>query len=297
MPTLKPLTLEDKSIIEKYLCENHSTSYEYSFVDLYIWRNICDIKYTILNNTLIIQKNEEGKGTFFMKPIGYEKYQLKEIVDELRDNNSDNNSILFGDIEKDFIDDLKKELPYPLKTTADTEGFEYLYDTQALIDLKGKKYHTKRNHCNAFERNYNYEIKEITSHDIITDCINLFDKWQQNKSLSSRNLILERDLIIDILTNINTLNLKSIALYVDEEIVGFTIGELLSENMGVIHIEKANTDYIGVYSFLNREFLKFAFSNTKIINRQEDCGDEGLKKAKEGYKPTRKLEKYLISIE
>lgn len=294
MPTLKPLTLEDKDIIEKYLQNNTTNSYEYSFVDLYIWRNICNIKYTILNNTLIIQKNEEGKGTFFMKPIGYEKHHLKEVVSELR---SLNDNVLFGDIEKDFIHELTEELQCPLKITTDTDGFEYLYDTKALIELKGKKYHTKRNHCNAFERKYNYEIKYINSQQTINDCIKLFDKWQQTKTLNSRNLIMEKDLIIDILANIDTLNLLGIALYVDNDIVGFTIGEIFSKDMGVIHIEKANTDIIGVYSFLNREFLKIAFSTTKIINRQEDCGDEGLKIAKECYRPIRKLEKYLIEIE
>lgn len=298
MSNFKPLTLEDKSIIEKYLSKNTSLSYEYSFVDLYIWRNICNIKYIILNNILIIQKNEEGKGTFFMQPIGYEKQHLKELVIELKNLNSkqEQSSTFFGDVENTFVYDLKETFSDSITIIPDIDDFEYLYNTKDLIELKGKKYHTKRNHCNAFEKKYDYKLREINTEEIITDCIKLLDTWQNTKIINTTILLMEKDLIIDMLSNIITLNLKAIALYVNDEIAGFTVGEILSKDMGVIHIEKADTKFIGVYSFLNREFLKMYFSNISIVNRQEDCGEEGLRKAKEGYRPIEKLEKYLVTL-
>lgn len=295
----KCLSLEDKDIIEKYVDREKLESYEYLFSSLYMWRKLNNVKYAIVNNALVIEKNEEGKGTFYTQPLKYDKETLTEIVDELIERNTDftDRDYLFGDVDEGFIEDLRKYTDYKIEVTEDINDFEYVYNTTDLIELKGKRYHGKKNHVNSFEKSYEYEVRSIDNEKVVKDCLMLLHKWHEEVAVTvDKEMIMEIDAIKDLFSELHLFDLQSIAIYVDGDLAGFSVGERVNEKMAVIHVERGEIDYKGIYAFLNREFLVRSFSDTEFVNRQEDTGNAGLRKAKESYHPIKMVKKYLIKI-
>ena len=145
MENFKELTLNDKDLFTNYLKDFNNKSYEYSFTALYLWRDLCKTKYSIINNCLIIKK-ETNDGTFFMMPIGYNKSTLQELILRLKALSTTNNIYLLGDIEDSFICDLKTFTNLPFKIIENRDTFEYIYLTNDLLNLEGRKYHQKKNH-------------------------------------------------------------------------------------------------------------------------------------------------------
>lgn len=169
---------------------------------------------------------------------------------------------------------------------------EYLYSPEDLIGLKGKKYHAKRNHIVKFKRSYQYEFREYTEADY-DDVMKLFDIWQENKIDTDKD---SREIyaLKYMLSFYRDLGLNAAVLYVGTEIVGFSLGEVTSNNVGIVHFEKADTNYDGSYSAINNFFAEKYLSGVRVINRQEDMGIEGLRKAKQSYYPIGFQEKWLV---
>lgn len=298
MENFKPITINDKELFEYYSKLINTNSYEYTFSSLYLWRNLCNVKYVVIDNCLIVQKSEEGKGQFFMMPYGYKNENLQTIIEKLKtlSNNFTEQIYLLGDIENSFIKDLKDYTNFKFNVVNDRDDFEYIYKTADLINLSGKRYHRKKNHYNYFITHYNYNIKSIDSKSTIDDCISLLKSWHKSKDICSKELSMEIEEIQDFLYKLKELNLQSIAIYVDGTIAGFSIGEMIKDT-AIIHIERCDIKYKGIYPFINREFLNLYFSNTTFVNRQEDCGNLGLRKSKKSYYPCHLLKKSLLKIQ
>ena len=294
MENFKELTLNDKDLFTDYLKDFNNKSYEYSFTALYLWRDLCKTKYSIIDNCLIIKK-KTNDGTFFMMPIGYNKSILQELILKLKDLSTDDIIYLLGDIEENFIYDLKTFTNLPFKIIENRDTFEYIYLTNDLLNLEGKKYHQKKNHYNSFINSYNYAITSIDNEEKINDCLELLSDWQSKRVSLCKELQIETKEITDLLYNLKYLNLYSIGVYVENSLVGFSIGEILKDT-AIIHIERCNINYKGIYAFINREFIRKDFSKTIYVNRQEDCGCVGLRKSKLSYKPLYLLKKSLIVI-
>lgn len=295
----KCLSLDDKDIIERYVDREKLESYEYLFSSLYMWRKLNNVKYSIINNALVIEKNEEGKGTFYAQPLKYTKENLTEIIDTLieRNTNYTDREYLFGDADESFIEDLKKYTDFKIEVIEDINDFEYVYNTKDLIDLRGKKYHGKKNHVNSFEKSYEYEIKTIDNEKVIKDCLMLLHNWHEEVAVTvDKEMLMEIDAIKDLFSELHFFDLKSIAIYVDGELAGFSVGEIVNNKLAVIHVERGEINYKGIYAFLNRKFLIESFADTETVNRQEDTGNEGLRKAKQSYHPVKMVKKYLIKL-
>lgn len=290
--------MDDKSIINSYLEKSNQESYEYLFSSLYMWRKLNNVKFAVVNDALIIEKSEENKGTFYAQPLGYKNENLIEIVDKLKERNSNytDRDYFFGDVDEHFISDLK-EAGYKLEIKEDVDDFEYVYNTQDLIQLKGKKFHGKKNHYNTFVKTYDYEIKSINDEKVICDCLNLLHKWHEEVAVTvDKEMLMEIEAIRDIFREIQYLNLQTIAVYVEGNIAGFAVGERVNDKLCVIHAERGELEYKGIYSFINCKFLMESFSDTEFVNRQEDTGNDGLRKAKQSYHPVKMVKKYLVKI-
>jgi len=297
--SFKCLSLDDKELIEKYVDKNKLESYEYLFSSLYMWRKLNNVKYALINDALVIEKNEEGKGTFYAQPLRYNNENLVSIVDTLIERNNDftDRDYLFGDVDENFVESLKKYTDLKFEAIEDVDDSEYVYSTNDLIELKGKKYHGKKNHVNSFEKSYEYVVKSIDNEKVIKDCLTLLHKWHEEVAVTvDKEMLMEIGAIKDLFSELHFFDLKSIAIYVDDELVGFAVGERVNEKMAVIHVERGEIAYKGVYAFLNKKFLTESFSDTEFINRQEDTGNEGLRKAKQTYHPVKMVKKYLVKI-
>ena len=175
---------------------------------------------------------------------------------------------------------------------------DYLYDGEALRTLAGKKLHKKKNNYNAFVKAYEgrIEYRKLCCSDR-EDVWKFLDFWRQQKGDNvEEHLDYEVRGIHDILKNCSEMAVEMGGVYVDGRMEAFTIGSFNPlENMAVIHIEKANPEMRGLYQYINREFLVHAFPDVALVNREDDMGLEGLRKAKMSYNPIAFARKYSVT--
>ena len=176
---------------------------------------------------------------------------------------------------------------------------DYLYDGEAMRTLSGKKLHKKKNHLNAFKREYEgrYEYRRLCCSDR-HQVWEFMERWRRQKAdgdVLEDSLEYEVAGIHEILKNCSSLCVRMAAVYVDGQMEAFTIGSMNErENMAVIHIEKANPDIKGLYQFINQQFLVNEFPDAALVNREDDVGMEGLRKAKMSYNPVGFARKYMV---
>lgn len=292
------LTIDDKPLFDKYLKDYKFNTSEYSFTNLIIWRKGCDISYTIYNGALIIKKRDFKGNYHFMQPIGYKKESLRCIIEKLRNYKIENGMpYLFKDVENSFLDELKEIYNADnMEIEEDVDNFDYIYDSDKLINLSGKKLHSKKNHYNYFIKTYNYTVRDFSEPGIKEDCIKASQAWQEEKNSTSKYLYYELEGIREIMSNSDRLNLKGMAVYVDDSIAAFTIGEWVNEDMSIVHVEKGRSDIRGIYTFTNKVFVERYLNDTKYINREQDLGLEGLQKAKKSYNPLKLEKKYCVNL-
>lgn len=295
----KKLSLEDKNYIDKYISPYKFLSCEYSFTSLYIWKDACDIQYAIYKQALIIKKKDFDGNYHFMQPLGYAKEDLEEIIAELKAYRQETGmKYLFKDLEESFIEEfnvlLNMKNEFCIKE--DRDNFDYLYEAKKLMTLSGKKLHSKKNHYNAFVKNYNYEVVEIVDETVIKDVKIAAQKWYDETNEKDIKLYYELESIKGIISNMKLLKLNGLAVYVDGKVAAFSIGESLNEKLAIIHIEKGDKNINGVYSFIAKTLIDKCFSNAEIINREQDLGIEGLRKSKMSYYPLKLEKKFILSF-
>lgn len=190
--------------------------------------------------------------------------------------------------------ELEDTMPEQFQFTADRDYADYIYLRSDLATLKGKKFQAKRNHINRFRNSYpNYEYTPITP-DRIKECMELEAEWcKVNNCDQQEGTGNERRALIYALHNFEALGLTGGILHVDGKIVAFTFGMPINKDTFGVHVEKADTSIDGAYAMINYEFSSRIPEQYTYINREEDLGIEGLRKAKLSYQPTIILEKYM----
>jgi hypothetical protein len=172
---------------------------------------------------------------------------------------------------------------------------DYIYLTEDLIKLEGRKYHRKRNHIKQFKEKYSYQYIPLTS-EWISECLRLETEWCDLRHCEAIPGLLNESIAIkEAFTHFEELGLKGGAILINGKVEAFTLGDPLNPETVVIHIEKANPAYEGLYSLINQAFLENEWSGYTYVNREQDLGEEGLRKAKESYFPNHMINKYTIT--
>ena len=162
---------------------------------------------------------------------------------------------------------------------------------EKLASLKGRKYHSKKNHFNSFKNNCDFIYEEINEKNI-SECINFAKEWYEANELETA-LLKEQKVLNCAFENYFKLNLIGALIKINEKVVAFCIGEkMYKENIFCTHFEKASFDFQKAYTAINKLFSEFTINNFEFVNREDDAGNEGLRKAKLSYYPEFILEKY-----
>ena len=175
------------------------------------------------------------------------------------------------------------------------DHFDYVYLIEKMVSLGGKKLSGKRNHINKFVSNNQWSFEEINQ-DNIDECWEMNKLWsQKNGADEDQGLTEEACAVKRLLKNFKELGLEGGLIRVDGKVVAYTVGEILNSDTYVIHVEKAFADIQGAYPIINREFMKVVserYPHLIYVNREEDIGDKGLRRAKKSYYPEKMEEKY-----
>jgi len=173
---------------------------------------------------------------------------------------------------------------------------DYLYESQKLIKLRGRKLQSKRNHISQFERKYTYSVRPLRTEEERGECYRMASTtWLENQDEISEEIKAELGALKRTFDNWDNLGLVGILICVDHTLTAFTVGEIIDDKLAIVHFEKADTSYAGIYSVVNQLFCSMYLSDVQYINRQEDAGVPGLRKAKLSYKPDLMVEKYRIT--
>ena len=179
-----------------------------------------------------------------------------------------------------------------MKDSRNRDAFDYIYLQSDLATLSGKKYHSKRNHISAFSKKYewHYEAVNESNIDAVRECARLW--YKENADRMSKTMLCEQNGIELMLSNMQSLNIKGGAVFVEGKAVAFCLGSPINSKCFDTHIEKALSEYSEAYTVINREFAKNELDGYMYINREDDLGLEGLRRAKLSYKPAILLKKF-----
>ncbi|MBO3443235.1 phosphatidylglycerol lysyltransferase domain-containing protein [Clostridium sp. CCUG 7971] len=295
----KEININSKQELDPYFELVDYEACEYCFSTLYMWQHAYNTGYYIGEDFAVIVGEYEGD-SFSIQPLA-RKEKLPEVIDfVVRHFEEGNKKIYLRGVNKDIVEFLKERYPDKFEYIEERDLFDYVYDGESLRTLAGRKNQKKRNHINYFLNEYEgrFEYKLLDKENF-KECLDLMKEWTNNKEEHDEfDEGMDDELIgiKKIFDNYDVLKdkLKVAGIYVDGKLEAFTIGELLNKNMALVHIEKANPEIRGLYPYINQQFIVNEFEDVEFVNREEDLGIEGLRKAKLSYHPCRFVEKYTV---
>ena len=288
----KRAELEDQEIIAHYFEHHTSRSCERTFANVYLWSRQYPVKWAIVQNALVF-KSEDENHVSFAYPAGAPE-DVKNALEEMMEYSKEKGRpFLMYNVTPEYFEQLNEWYPERFQIEYDRDSADYVYESEKLATLSGKKLHSKRNHVNKFKIVYADRWSyEPISEDNLEECVQTGLKWRnENGCEEDEEKNAELCVTLNSLRLFKELDLVGGALRVDGKIIAFTIGEPLSEDTFVVHIEKALGEIEGAYTMINQQFVQHACMDYKYVNREEDTGSEGLRKAKRSYRPAFMVEK------
>lgn len=290
--SFKKLQIEDKQKYDVFFENNNRMGCEYTFACNFIWQEVFHSTFDVINGAYVAKTERKGENVYNF-PIGEEKDILgaMKYILELEKEKT-----VFRGILKEHIDFINENFPGKFSFSSNRDESDYVYLSENLITLSGKKYQSKRNLINRFCDNSDWIYEEV-SRENIEECIALNLKWSDERNaLSNVEIRKELGAANTALSHFEELGLEGGLIRLGGKVVAYSIGEKLTDETFVIHFEKADDSIKGAYQIINNEFAKRHCADYKYINREEDNGEEGLRKAKLSYKPEMLIEKFEARI-
>ena len=294
---IKELIPEDYEELKQYFLLRNAGTCENIILDTYLWKNYYQTKYIKWDKGIVwIYSNKDE--VFTWTPLskdedlkeGFEfvqKYFNEELGQKLKMYLVDEEAVKILDLPEDkYI------------VEEDRDYFDYVYDAEKLRNLSGKKFHKKKNHVNAFlkeyDGRYDFRLMCCMEEGHIEEFL---EKWRDARDIEDEYNRVDYELegIKYVLNNCQMLKMRMGGVFIDGKLEAFSIGSYSDEEKtAYIHVEKANPEIRGLYPFINREFLRQGFEDAELVNREDDMGLEGLRKAKLSYHPVKLVKKYNI---
>ena len=295
----KRAQLEDKEIITRYFTNHTSRSCERTFANVFLWSGKYPVTWAIVEQALVF-KSEDEEHLAFAFPAG-EPENVKKALEVLMQYSAQRNvPFQMYNVTPEYYAQLEEWYPGRFQIEYVRDDADYVYESEKLATLSGKKIHGKRNHINKFKATYEgrWSYEKMTR-DNVEDCFQMALKWrEENGCEEDSEKRSEMCVTLNSLRLLEELELTGGVLRIDDEVVAFTIGEPICKDTFVVHIEKAFADVQGAYPMINQQFVEHECMNYRYINREEDTGSEGLRKAKLSYRPAFMVEKgYVTEIE
>lgn len=279
--------IKDKAWVDE--CLKHANSYncEYSFGNVFIWATaystqICHYK------DFFICKWGRNNDISYSLPLGEGDFTdaINQIIDDAKQSGV--TPRIYG-ITEGYLSMLQEAFFGKFTYSYDDGYNDYIYSTEKMAALTGKKYHGKRNHITNFKKNNPDWCFEPLNRKNIEECIALHSKWIENKSDNpedDEDYSLEFEAVLNAFENYDALDLIGGLIRVDGDVIAYTLGEAqMNGKCFVTHFEKAPAEIQGAYPIINQEFTKNCLMNYEYVNREEDLGIDGLRRAKQSYYP------------
>lgn len=281
---LKPITIRDKPLFDKYFSAFPPKMSEMTFTTIFCWAEIKHNLFCEYKNHLLIAFREETGSLHIAQPIGPNPAEIMQHE--------------FGGLTNYYWSPIEEEIAHKVniphhKPIFDMTNSDYVYKIEDLVNLKGDAYHGKRNFVRRFEK-LNPHVRRLTQNDAL-DCLHIQEEWleTQHGNPSAKE---DSTSFLKASEYKETFPLHGIGVFLQKQLVAFAIGEPLNNTTFVDHFEKALPHHPGAYQFLLHEFAKFIPSKYKFLNREQDLGIPGLRKSKESWHPAFIQKKYTLKV-
>lgn len=289
----KELGIEDEGTIRHYYDMEPVRNCEFTFANNFLWAPFYEIRYAVVEDMLVFLSDEAEFSVSC--PLG--KGDLRKTIDVLAEFfHEKGRPFKMHLVSPSQFERLEELYPERFQVEYDRDAADYVYESERLISLAGKKLHGKRNHINRFKENYPNWVYEKISDENVEECLEMANIWrQQNSCMEKGEKHNEFCVTVNALKWREKLGLRGGLIRADGKVVAFSLGEPCGEDMFVVHIEKAFADIQGAYPIINQQFVEHEAAGFRYINREEDTGEEGLRKAKLSYDPAFLMEKGLVT--
>ena len=296
MNNFKNLEISDYKIIDPILRNSNVENCDHCFFTMLIWSFRHNVEYTICEDT-IFMRTKGDNSYWYLSPVGALPFEqaVQMIIDDAKLNNYRIKIFAMDEMQRSVME---QHFGNIFEIIADRDTFDYIYLTEDLSTLPGKNYQKKRNHCSRFERDYpEYTFNVITAENV-EKAKEFQREWCcRNNCDESQGLFAEREGIIEILDNIDKTNVIGAFIETRDGVVAFTLAAPINDNMVDIIVEKAFHEITGAYAIINRDFARNCLQDYKYINREDDMGQENLRKAKLANFPCEIRTKYLAKLD
>ena len=288
--TFHPITIADRDWINEKLKEENIGACEYTFSNNFVWAKVYDVQVGMVYGCGVIRyRNQENFEYSFPFGNGDKKAAIELLKGICAAHG--HGLRLYPIVEKGRLD-LIEWFPGEFEIDCDRDDFDYVYTVEKLSTLRGKKLHGKRNHIARFMDDNDWRYEAMTN-DNLDACREMAKEWISLRSEKWNDEMEQEIGVLEIaLSHFDELGLVGGILYKSEKMVAITIGEPLNADTFVVHFEKAYPDLQGAYPMINQQFVLHEAQDFTYVNREEDTGDLGLRKAKLSYYPDILLTKY-----
>lgn len=280
-----PLKFSDKALFDAHLKSFPIALSDYTFTNFWIWNEARHYQISLFKEWLCVKFLLKGQ-TLLMMPIGPDP--TPDLIHALLESTPDFRMRAISEERLPILTDL---LPQPFTVIAEENRFDYLYRFDQLKSLPGNDLQPKRNLIHQFEEEYGITYNPLSQENIPL-VMHMQHEWIQ-KHHPETHLLEEHGALICALKNYSALGLQGGCLLVDNKVIAYTLGEMLTKDTLVIHAEKALTAYKGAYQTINQQFLAH-HEEVLYINREESLGIPALDQAKRSYHPIALLKKFRV---
>ncbi len=292
MLNFRSMTIDDRPLATPILRKSGIENSEHCFATMLVWGQRVPIEIAYRQGGLIM-RSDRADHLLYLYPRGFEN--TKEGVEMIiKDAESAGKPPWIYGMDRQCCDFIKSNFSDCFFVEEDRNSEDYIYLSGDLMNLPGKKYQKKRNHCSKFQREFPDYVFETINPGNIEKARQFETEWTADSNIEGgRDLLSEQKGIFILLDNFDKLDLTGAMITVHGKVVAMTIASSISDDMADVVVEKAYHDTTGAYAVINRDFVKNCLYMYKYINREDDMGEENLRKAKLSYFPYEIRKKYL----
>lgn len=295
MLTFREPAVSDREAVQKCTAAYNYPLCEHCFVDLFIWQGHYHTRICFYEGFLLVKMTPfSGDHDYYLAPIG--EGDLKAAIEAMMADAAENGiPFVMVSVAEEMLPRIEAAMPGAFEFSWSEDGADYVYLSEKLQTLAGKKLQSKRNLVNRFKANYGdrWSYEDITE-DNIHEVFDFHLKWiDDNDHLNESDFLGETCAISLALRNFTALGLRGGILRLDGEIIAFTLGCQSTPDLYVMQIEKADHTIQGAYQMINQQFVLHNCTEVTYINREEDLGIEGLRQAKRSYQPEMLVKKFM----
>jgi uncharacterized protein len=290
--------LSDKKWMDELIAAADLPGCHQNFTNIFAWSDIYNYMVAQVNEYLVVKGETDIYGPYYFYPAGCG--EIKPVIEAMKQDAKDcgHEFVILG-VSREDIAVLNSVFPENFEYKDIRDSFDYVYLLEKLVTLSGNKLHSKRNHINRFKENNNWSF-ELISLENLAECWEMNLEWCKINNVSKDEQLKDESCAVRrCFKNFRDLGLEGGLIRSEGRVIAFTMGEKLNSDTYVIHIEKAFGEIQGAYQMINREFATYIqqkHSEIIYVNREEDMGMEGLRKAKLSYHPVKMEEKFIAKF-